>query len=61
MLMLLFNLRSQYWQQRKTESAIKAVINTSRCGNACKKKKKTKKKPGVRPISNIKKQPGENI
>jgi len=60
MLMLLFNLRSQYWQQRKTESAIKAVINTSRCGNAC-KKKKTKKKPGVRPISNIKKQPGENI
>lgn len=57
MLMLLFNLRSQYWQQRKTESAIKAVINTPRCGNACKKKKN----PGVRPISNIKKQPGENI
>lgn len=46
MLMLLFNLRSQYWQQRKTESAIKAVINTSRCGNACKKKKKQKKNLG---------------
>lgn len=45
--MLLFNLRSQYRQQRKTGSAIKAVINTPCCGNTCKGgKKKGKKNPG---------------
>lgn len=57
--MLLFNLRSQYRQQRKTGSAIKAVINTPCCGNTCKGgKKKVKKILGVPPINNIKKQPG---
>jgi len=50
MLMLLFNLRSQYWQQRKTESAIKAVINTSCCGNTWGGGEE--KNPAVSPISN---------
>lgn len=63
MLMLLFNLRSQYWHQRKAGSAIKAVINTPCCGNTCKeeKKKKEKKILGVPPISNIKKTTREKI
>lgn len=63
MLMLLFNLRSQYWQQRKTGSAIKAVINTPCCGNTCKggEKKSKKKSWGCLQSATSRSNQGENI